>query len=99
VDEGRRADDATQLRSVVAALEEEIAVADAHPRGARPFARQDYIAKFKGLTEGLVAPAEVDRFLAAVDALISPGATDLGAITVSLPEAKLVQSRRPGLYG
>ena len=41
----------------------EIAVADAHPLGARPFARDDYVAKFRMLAEGVLTDAEVDRFL------------------------------------
>src|SRR3546814_10893953 len=52
-------------------LEEEIAVADAHPRGAHPFAGADYIAKFRSLTDGLVEPTEAERFLAAAAALAS----------------------------
>src|SRR3546814_9329805 len=48
-------------------LEEEIAVADAHPRGAHPFAGADYIAKFRSLTDGLVEPTEAERFLRSVE--------------------------------
>ena len=32
---------------------DEMAVADAHPLGARPFARPQYIAKFRTLTDGI----------------------------------------------
>jgi 2-methylcitrate dehydratase len=42
---------------------DEIAVADAHPLGARPFARADYLAKFRTLADGVLASAEIDRFL------------------------------------
>ncbi|MBF6196246.1 2-methylcitrate dehydratase PrpD [Nocardia sp. CDC186] len=42
---------------------DELAVADAHPLGARPFARDQYIAKFRALADGVVDPAEQDRFL------------------------------------
>jgi len=42
---------------------EEIAVADAHPLGARPFAREDYIRKFRLLAEPVLAPEEIERFL------------------------------------
>lgn len=41
----------------------ELAVADAHPAGAHPFARKDYLAKFRTLAAGVVSPAEQDRFL------------------------------------
>ncbi len=42
---------------------DELAVADAHPLGATPWRRPDYIHKFDVLTEGLLEPAEAERFL------------------------------------
>jgi 2-methylcitrate dehydratase len=42
---------------------DEIAVADAHPRGARPFGTDDYINKFLTLSEGIVERSEADRFI------------------------------------
>ena len=50
-------------------ITEEIAVADAHPAGARPFAREQYIAKFRTLADGVIAPGVPDRFLDAVTRL------------------------------
>ena len=47
-------------------ITDELAVADAHPLGARPFAREQYIAKFTELAEGVVEPAEQQRFLPTV---------------------------------
>ncbi|MBN9215513.1 MAG: 2-methylcitrate dehydratase [Microbacterium sp. SCN 70-200] len=44
-------------------LTDEIAVADAHPLGARPFARADYVAKFRLLAEPVLTPEEIERFL------------------------------------
>jgi 2-methylcitrate dehydratase len=44
-------------------VEDEIAVADAHPLGARPFAREDYVRKFRLLAEPVLAPDEIERFL------------------------------------
>ena len=44
-------------------LVDEIAVADAHPLGARPFARDDYIRKFRTLAEPVLEAAEIERFL------------------------------------
>jgi 2-methylcitrate dehydratase len=79
-------------------LEEEIAVADAHPRGARPFARADYQRKFRDLTEGLVDAAEAERFLTAAAGLAERGSRDLGEITVTLLAAKLVQPAPSGLF-
>jgi 2-methylcitrate dehydratase len=50
-------------------LVDEIAVADAHPLGARPFAREDYIRKFRMLAEPVLEPEEIERFLALVQRL------------------------------
>ncbi|MEV5833584.1 2-methylcitrate dehydratase PrpD [Nocardia sp. NPDC052112] len=64
---------------------DELAVADAHPLGARPFARDQYIAKFRTLAEGVVEPAEQDRFLEVVQHAgeLSPGALAELTCTVS----------------
>ncbi len=48
---------------------DEIAVADAHPLGARPFAREQYIAKFRTLAEPVLEAAEIERFLELVQRL------------------------------
>ncbi len=50
-------------------LVDEIAVADAHPLGARPFAREDYVRKFRLLADTVLDPAETDRFLELVQRL------------------------------
>ena len=48
---------------------DELAVANAHPSGAKPFKREDYIRKFKSLTEQLLDHNESDRFLDIVQEL------------------------------
>jgi 2-methylcitrate dehydratase len=62
---------------------DEIAVADAHPLGARPFAREQYIAKFRTLADGVLADAEVERFLALAQRLPELSAIELGGLTVN----------------
>lgn len=62
---------------------EEIAVADAHPLGARPFARQQYITKLRTLAEGIVDPDELDRFIDAAENLRELGPGELGALNVT----------------
>ncbi|MCA0216753.1 MAG: MmgE/PrpD family protein [Actinobacteria bacterium] len=59
---------------------DEIAVADAHPLGARPFARADYVGKFRILAEGVLAAAEIERFLDEAQRL--PELTDLSGLTL-----------------
>ena len=63
-------------------LRDEIAVADAHPLGARPFARADYINKFRTLAAGLVTEEEMDRFIAAAERLPELGAGELDQLNI-----------------
>jgi 2-methylcitrate dehydratase len=63
-------------------LSEDIAVADAHPAGARPFGRADYIAKFAALAEGIIAADVQDRFLTAVTRLPDLDADELAALAL-----------------
>jgi len=62
---------------------DEIAVADAHPLGARPFARAEYVAKFRSLADGVLEPAEIERFLELAQRLPSLSAIELGGLTVN----------------
>ena len=62
---------------------DEIAVADAHPLGARPFAREQYTNKFRTLAAGTLEPAEIDRFLALVQRLPELSVEELGGLTVT----------------
>ena len=66
-------------------LVDEIAVADAHPLGARPFARENYIAKFRSLAEGVLPAAEIERFLELAQRLPELTAAELGGLTVWTP--------------
>ncbi len=59
------------------AIEDEIAVADAHPLGARPFRREHYVAKFRALAEGIVSRPEQNRFLGVVERLPGLSADEL----------------------
>ncbi|TQM31349.1 2-methylcitrate dehydratase PrpD [Nocardia bhagyanarayanae] len=63
---------------------DELAVADAHPLGARPFARDQYIEKFRTLTDGVVDPAEQDRFLDAAQRTAKLGAGELDQLTFTV---------------
>lgn len=61
---------------------DEIGVADAHPLGARPFARADYIHKFEVLAESVIEPAEIQRFLDLVQRLPELEADELAGLNV-----------------
>ncbi len=75
-------------------ISDELAVADAHPLGARPFKRPDYIKKFRTLSEGIIASAEQDRFIATVERLTSLKAGELTDLTFTV-DAKLLGSHAP----
>ncbi|MGV8969167.1 MAG: MmgE/PrpD family protein [Microbacteriaceae bacterium] len=70
---------------------DEIAVADAHPLGATPFAREQYISKFRTLAEGILEDAETERFLTLVQRLPELNAAELLGLTVT-PRAGLLDS-------
>jgi len=63
-------------------ITDELAVANAHSLGARPFQREDYIAKFKTLTEGIVGPDEARRFLECAQNLDALGPDDLVGLNI-----------------
>jgi len=78
-------------------MEDELAVANAHPLGARPFRRADYVHKFQTLTEGILSPQESQRFLDVVQQISELPDTDLWRLNVELPENKLAKGR-PGIF-
>jgi len=78
-------------------IEDELAVANAHPLGAKPFGRADYIRKFETLTEGVISTRESNRFLDAVQSLPRLKAGELGALNVALPAGGLKDSK-PGIF-
>ena len=74
---------------------DEIAVADAHPLGFRPFTRLDYIAKFRELTADVLEPVEADRFLDLAQRLPQLTPAELGGLSVTA--ARLAPSPK-GLF-
>lgn len=76
---------------------DELGVANAHPRGARPFAREQYIEKFRMLTDGLITARESNRFLADVQDLARIPAGELAVLNVAMPRGSLDESK-PGIF-
>ncbi|KAE8765716.1 MmgE/PrpD family protein [Georgenia thermotolerans] len=74
---------------------EEIAVADAHPLGARPFGREQYVQKFRTLAAGVLEPAEIERFLDAAQRLPELDAAGLAELTVTAPAGLLAPMTTP----
>lgn len=75
-------------------ISDELAVANAHPAGARPFARDDYIRKFKTLTDDIIGSAESTRFLDLVQDLPNLNADQVAEINVQLPQDVLTANAR-----
>ena len=71
---------------------DELAVADAHPLGARPFAREQYLAKFRSLADGVIAPAEQDRFLDAAERAPELAAGELDQLTFTVADDVLARA-------
>lgn len=78
-------------------FEDQLAVADAHPLGANPFSRPDYIRKFMTLTDGIISSEESRRFLDAVQQLPELLAEDLYQLNIVLPE-KALTNGPPGIF-
>jgi 2-methylcitrate dehydratase len=76
---------------------DEMAVANAHPLGAKPFEREDYIHKFQTLTDGIISTRESNRFLETVQNLPRLTAGELTGLNVALPAGMLEESK-PGLF-
>ncbi|MEX0152916.1 MmgE/PrpD family protein [Microbacterium sp. LMI1-1-1.1] len=80
-------------------VEDEIAVADAHPLGARPFAREDYIRKFRTLAEPVLLPEEIERFLALVQRLPELTADEVQHLSIVAKPGVLALAPAPkGLF-
>jgi 2-methylcitrate dehydratase len=78
---------------------DEIAVADAHPLGARPFARAQYLDKFRGLAENVLEAGEIERFLDLVQRLPELSPSELRGLTVTARPDLLESIPRPkGLF-
>lgn len=77
--------------SVVA---DELAVADAHSNGARPFTREDYVGKYRDLTEGIADGGESDRFLELAQRLHRLAPHEVSMLTVALPPGRLSRATR-----
>jgi 2-methylcitrate dehydratase len=77
---------------------DEISVADAHPRGARPFGRDEYVRKFRSLAVPVLGEEEAERFLALALRLPELVPEDVRALTFTALPGVLPAAKRPGLF-
>lgn len=75
-------------------ITDELAVANAHSLGARPFQREQYIKKFKTLTEGIISEKESERFLSLVQNLPKLSADELMGLNVQVDAIALENNSR-----
>ncbi len=79
-------------------IEDELACANAHPSGARPFKRKNYIQKFDTLTGELVDPIERDRFLNTAENLRELDTEGAKSLNIQVERTK-IQSPEAGQKG
>jgi 2-methylcitrate dehydratase len=79
-------------------ITDELALADAHPDGARPFVRGNYVRKFLTLSEGVLSVAEQKRFLEAAEGLADLKSGDLGQLNFVAEPGALGAARPHGIF-
>lgn len=79
-------------------LEDELAVANAHTLGAKPFGRAEYIHKFNTLTDGLITPAERERFLTLVQRLPQLSANEVLQLNVQVIDLTHAERDSRGIF-
>ena len=77
---------------------EELERADAHPYGARPFKRKNYINKFKILTKNIISNKESERFLKDVQKLKEIKSGQLKKLNIDINKSKLKRNRKIGIF-
>ena len=77
---------------------DELGIANAHPFGARPFGRAEYINKFKTLTDEILDPSESARFLELVQQLPNLSAEQILQLNPVAPEGYLVENELKGIF-
>ena len=77
---------------------QELDRADAHPYGARPFKRENYINKFLILTEGIIDTKESDRFLKTVQNLRHLKSGQLHKLNIEVRKSKIKQNSKKGIF-
>jgi 2-methylcitrate dehydratase len=79
-------------------LVDELGVANAHPLGARPFGRAEYVKKFKTLTGDILEKSESERFLDLVQKLPNLTADEVAQLNPVAPKDYLVENERKGIF-
>ena len=81
-----------------ATLVDELGIANAHPFGARPFGRKEYVQKFRTLTDEILDPKESARFLDLVQRLPNLSAAEVLTLNPVAPAGYLVENAAKGIF-
>ena len=79
-------------------ISESLERADAHPYGARPFKRINYVNKFLTLTKGILNKKESDRFLRTVQRLKSLKSGQLDKLNITVKKNQLKKNLKKGIF-
>ena len=79
-------------------ISEQLEKADAHPYGARPFKRKDYINKFKILTENIIFRKESLRFIKIVENLRKLKNGQLVKLNIEVNKKYLKKNNKKGIF-
>jgi len=77
---------------------EQLDRADAHPYGARPFKRQNYIQKFLTLTDGILDKKESSRFLKTVQNIKNLKAGELNKLNIQVKKSQIKRNTKEGIF-
>ena len=77
---------------------EQLDKADAHPYGARPFKRQNYVQKFLTLTDGILDKKESSRFLKTVQNLKNMKSGQLNRLNIQVKRSQIKKNTKKGIF-
>jgi len=79
-------------------ISEQLERADAHPYGSRPFKRNDYIKKFKTLTDKIISHKESLRFIKTVQNLKKLKKGQLTKLNIEVGKKYLKKNNKKGIF-
>jgi len=79
-------------------ISEKLEKADAHPYGARPFQRKNYINKFKALTDNIISSKESLRFIKTVQNLKKLKKGQLTKLNIEVSKKYLKKNNKIGIF-
>ena len=77
---------------------EQLDRADAHPYGARPFKRQNYIKKFLNLTNKILDKKESSRFIKVVQNLKNLKSGELNKLNIQVKKSQIKKNLKKGIF-